>query len=63
MEQGSIEWCNDAKGYGVIPGDTGGEIFVHRAAGGLPALQQGKRIEFAAIRGLEGLQAGNVQGL
>ncbi len=66
MEQGSIEWFNDAKGYGVILRDKGGEIFVHPAAiltGGLPALQQGKRVEFAAIRGLKGLQAENVQGL
>ncbi|MGA8532425.1 MAG: cold shock domain-containing protein, partial [Acidobacteriaceae bacterium] len=48
MEQGSVKWFNDTKGYGVIVRDNGGEIFVHHAAilaGGLETLQQGQRVE------------------
>lgn len=64
VEQGSVKWFNDTKGYGVIVRDNGGEIFVHHAAilaGGLETLQQGQRVEYSAIRGLKGLQAEGVQ--
>ena len=66
MEQGSVKWFDDAKGYGVIRRDQGGEIFVHQAAiltAGVQTLQEGQRVQFAAIRGLKGLQAEGVQGL
>lgn len=66
MEQGVVKWFSDMKGYGVIRRDKGGEIFVHQAAiltAGLQTLQEGQRVQFAAIRGLKGLQAENVQGV
>lgn len=66
MEQGRVKWFSDAKGYGVILRDSGGEMFVHRpaiVAGGLRTLQDGQRVQFAAIRGLTGLQAENVEEL
>jgi CspA family cold shock protein len=66
MEQGSVKWFNDAKGYGVILRDQGGEIFVHLAAIVKPdskTLQAGQRVQFAATRGWKGLQAENVQGI
>jgi len=32
-EQGTVKWCNNAKGYGFIQAETGGEdIFVHHTA-------------------------------
>jgi cold shock protein len=66
VEQGSVKWFNDTKRYGVIRRDKGGEIFVHYAAivaGGLETLQEGQRVQYAAIRGLKGLQAENVRRL
>lgn len=66
MEQGRVKWFDGAKGYGVILRDQGGEIFVHQAAiltAGLQTLEEGQRVCFAAIRGLKGLQAENVQGI
>lgn len=65
MEEGSVKWFDDAKGYGIILRDKGGEVVVHQAAiraTGLQTLQKGQRVQFAAIRGLKGLQAENIRG-
>lgn len=66
MEQGTVKWFNDAKSYGVILRDQGGEIFVHWSAiraAGLQTLQEGQRVQFTPMRGLKGLQAEEVQRL
>ncbi len=64
MEQGIVKWFNDAKGYGFIGRQSGGDIFVHFSAieaSGFRTLQEGQTVEFVVTRGPKGLQADKVR--
>lgn len=66
MATGTVKWFNDAKGFGFITPDEGGEdLFVHFSAisaAGFKSLKEGQRVSYEVVQGPKGKQAANVQG-
>ncbi|AIG65724.1 cold-shock protein [Weissella tructae] len=63
MEQGSVKWFNDDKGFGFIARENGDDVFVHFSAiqgDGFKSLNEGQAVEFEVVNGDRGLQAENV---
>ena len=65
MSTGTVKWFNDAKGFGFITQDDGGEdVFCHHtaiAAEGFRTLAEGQKVSFEVAKGPKGLQAQNVK--
>ncbi len=65
MSTGTVKWFNDAKGFGFITQDSGGEdVFVHHTViqmDGFKTLQEGAKVEFDVKKGPKGLAAANVR--
>ncbi|KKL93491.1 hypothetical protein LCGC14_1874120, partial [marine sediment metagenome] len=60
-ENGVCKWFNDAKGFGFITPDAGGDdLFVHFSSlegDGFRSLQEGQRVEFETVEGRKGQEA------
>ncbi len=67
MAQGKVKWFSDAKGYGFIAPEQGGDdVFVHFSAvggEGFKSLKEGQDVEFEVQDGPKGKQAVNVNKL
>ncbi len=67
MATGTVKWFNDAKGFGFITPDDGGEdVFCHHTAiqvEGFRTVAEGQKVKFDVSRGPKGLQASNVTPL
>ena len=65
MATGTVKWFNDAKGYGFITPDDGGEdLFAHFSAikmDGFKTLKQGQCVTFDLKEGEKGKQADNIK--
>ena len=65
MARGTVKRFNEAKGYGFIEPDEGGEdLFVHYTAiegEGYRSLEEGEKVSYEPTRGRKGEQAANVR--
>ena len=64
MANGTVKWFNNAKGFGFICPETGGEdVFAHYSTiqmEGYRTLKAGQLVEFEMEQGPKGMHASNI---
>lgn len=63
MNNGTVKWFNDDKGFGFITGKDGKDVFVHFSAitgEGFKTLKEGQQVTYDLVEGPKGMQAANV---
>jgi CspA family cold shock protein len=64
MTTGTVKWFNDAKGFGfIIPEEGGEDVFVHHSniqGTGFKTLAEGQSVTFEMEQGQKGWSATNV---
>ncbi|MDR4497479.1 MAG: cold-shock protein [Candidatus Scalindua sp.] len=63
MQNGTVKWFSDSKGFGFISQENGDDVFVHHTAiqsDGFKSLSEGDQVEFEVEQGQKGSKASNV---
>ena len=63
MQNGTVKWFSDSKGFGFISQENGDDVFVHHTAiqsDGFKSLSEGDEVEFEVEEGQKGSKASNV---
>lgn len=67
MATGTVKWFNEAKGYGFITPDDGGQdLFAHFSeiqGSGFKTLQEKQKVSFEPKMGPKGMQAAQIKPL
>lgn len=63
MNNGTVKWFNNEKGFGFISVEGGDDVFAHFTAiqgEGFKTLEEGQKVSFDIVEGAKGLQAANI---
>lgn len=66
VQNGTVKWFNESKGFGFIQREGGPDLFVHFRSitgEGFKTLAEGQRVSFTEVSGAKGPQAENVTAL